>query len=72
MSAQEFESASGVRPAMLYAGMAVVLTAVAARAWAIATDPEHHQPRGGAHEERTVARIPALPLSEISTSTACS
>jgi hypothetical protein len=52
MSAQEFESASGVRPAMLYAGMAVVLTAVAARAWAIATDPEHHQPRGGAHEER--------------------
>ena len=51
MSMQQLDSASGLRPIGIYAVMAVVLMAVVGRAWVISMEQEHHQPRGGWHEE---------------------
>lgn len=51
MNAPSLESASGLRPAMAYLLICVVLATVGGRAWVLAMEQEHHQPRGAEREE---------------------
>ncbi len=51
MNAPNLESASGLRPAMAYLLICVVLVTVGGRAWVLAMEEEHHQPRGAEREE---------------------
>lgn len=51
MNAPSLQSASGLRPAMAYLLICVVLVAVGGRAWVLAMEEEHHQPRGAEREE---------------------